>query len=342
KITFMTEKRWLTLILLLFTLLGSTYALVTPAFEASDELWHYPMIRHLADGNPLPVQVFDPALAGPWKQEASQPPLYYYLGAEFTFWVDTADMEQVRQLNPHVDNGVITLDGNTNLIVHDPALNNWQGTLLAIRIVRLFSVLLGAVTVYLTYRIGKEVAPDRSEIALGAAGMTAFMPMFLFISGAVNNDNLAIPLASLGILMMIRQIKKPVPQTGWRIMVDWLLLGTVLGLGVLTKQGTIGLLPLAWGTAFIFSWKSSRPDGFSATPSRQPVRSLVYAFGRSFLYFGIVMLPVLLIAGWWYYRNIVLYGDLLGWNAFIAVLGQRAHSASLAQLWGERWGFLLS
>ena len=48
------------------------------------------------------------------------------------------------------------------------------------------------------------------------------------------------------------------------------------------------------------------------------------------------------IAGWWYYRNIVLYGDWLGWNAFIAVLGQRATPASLVQLWGERRGFMMS
>jgi hypothetical protein len=71
-----TSRRWLALILSVFTLLGVTYALTTPPFEASDELWHYPMIRHLADGNPLPVQVFDPAQAGPWNQEASQPPLF--------------------------------------------------------------------------------------------------------------------------------------------------------------------------------------------------------------------------------------------------------------------------
>ena len=71
------ERRLLALLLTLFILLGFSYALITPAFEASDELWHYPMVRHLADGNPLPVQVFDPALAGPWNQEASQPPLYY-------------------------------------------------------------------------------------------------------------------------------------------------------------------------------------------------------------------------------------------------------------------------
>ena len=52
--------------------------------------------------------------------------------------------------------------------------------------------------------------------------------------------------------------------------------------------------------------------------------------------------PVLLIAGWWYLRNIQLYGDPTGINAFIDVLGKRAAPASLLQLWGERWGFMLS
>ena len=49
----------LSLILVLYLILGFTYALITPPFEASDELWHYPMIRHLADGN-LHVEVFGP------------------------------------------------------------------------------------------------------------------------------------------------------------------------------------------------------------------------------------------------------------------------------------------
>ena len=93
-----TERRLLALILLLYVALGFTYALVTPPFEASDELWHYPMVQHLAGGNSLPVQVFDPALAGPWNQEASQPPLYYYLGAALTFWIDQSDMAQALSL----------------------------------------------------------------------------------------------------------------------------------------------------------------------------------------------------------------------------------------------------
>ncbi len=358
----MSEKRWLRLILAFFVIVGVTYALVTPVFEASDELWHYPMVRHLADGNPLPVQVFDPALAGPWKQEASQPPLYYYLGAALTFWIDTSDMETVRWENPHVDNGVITNDGNNNLIVHDPALNPWQGTLLAVRIIRIFSVLLGAATVYLTYHIAKSVAPDRPEIALGATAVTAFTPMFLFISGAVNNDNLIVPLAALALLMMIRAVSreslavsreplaispKPLavgtqssvlnqqssvdsPQSS----VYWLLLGSVIGLAALTKLSGIGLLPLAWGTLFMVQWQRS--------DKRVGVTAVFRLILNATLQFVLVLLPVLLIAGWWYGRNVQLYGDWRGWTAFIAVLGQRAHPASLRQLWAERWGFMLS
>ncbi|WP_420631695.1 glycosyltransferase family 39 protein [Candidatus Leptofilum sp.] len=337
------EKRWLRLILGLFIILGGMYALVTPVFEASDELWHYPMIRHLADGNPLPVQVFDPAQAGPWKQEASQPPLYYYLGAALTFWIDTNDMETVRWENPHVDNGILTADGNINLTIKNPAWSPWQGTLLAVRIVRLFSVLLGATTVYLTYLIGKELALVRPEIALGAAALNAFTPMFLFISGAVNNDNLAIPLSSLGVLLMIRAVSKQYSASQRRT--AYLKIGVVIGLAILTKQGAFALLPLALGAIFIANWGKRNTElhgGGTEGNGEKFWGEIARMLGRTAVSFLILLIPVILIAGWWYWRNIVLYGDFLGWNAFIAVLGQRAHPASLAQLWSERWGFMLS
>ena len=342
----MSDKGILALILASFVALGTIYALTTPVFEASDELWHYPMVQHLADGNSLPVQVFDPAQAGPWKQEASQPPLYYYVGAALTFWIDSGDMETVRRLNPHVDNGVVTADGNINLVVHDPTLSPWQGTVLAVRIVRLASVIMAAVTVYLTYRIAREVAPRRPEIALGAAALNAFTPMFLFISGAVNNDNLAIMLASLALFMMLRIVRRSRRMTastapGVR---EWLLLGVVVGLAALTKEGTLGLVPLVWGTALVATWQRLKSAPVSVGHGRLGTagRLLGSVVARSLGLFALALIPALLIAGWWYYRNVVLYGDWLGWNAFIAVLGQRPQAATLAQLWDERWGFLAS
>ena len=56
-----TRLLFLTLVAI-FIVLGFGYAITTPIFEASDELWHYPFVRHLAEGNPLPVQ--DPNARG--------------------------------------------------------------------------------------------------------------------------------------------------------------------------------------------------------------------------------------------------------------------------------------
>lgn len=341
----MSERRILLLILAVFVLLGIVYAVTTPVFEASDELWHYPMVRHLAQGNPLPVQVFDPAQAGPWKQEASQPPLYYYVGAALTFWIDTMDMPLVRRLNPHVDNGIVTADGNNNLVVHDPAQSPWQGTLLAVRIIRVASVLMGAVTVYLTYRLARAVAPGRPEIALGAAAINAFTPMFLFISGAVNNDNLAIMLASLALVLMVRIVRRHRENGNSRSRLgQWLLLGVVIGLAALTKEGALGLIPMALGTAAIATWQEMGRAPVSGVDVEQVegAGALMRLATRTAVSFVVMLIPVLVIAGWWYYRNVVLYGDWLGWNAFVAVLGQRPQPATLAQLWDERWGFLAS
>jgi hypothetical protein len=318
-----TIMRKPTLIILLFLLLGSAYAVTTPIFEASDELWHYPMARHLAEGNPLPVQ--DPEHVGPWKQEASQQPLYYYLAAALTFWIDTSDMDTVRWLNPHVDNGILTADGNTNLVIHRPQQESfpWHGTVLAVRLIRLLSVVMGAGTVYFTWRIAGILFPQQPELALGAAAVNAFTPMFLFISGAVNNDNLAMLLCSAALFQILRT------HPGEPRMGDSLALGVTLGLTALTKTSALGLIPLGVLSLLIAVWLQNG----------RPGRSGLARVARHTL---LIVLPVVLIAGWWYYRNYRLYGDWLGWNAFIQVLGRRAHPASLRQLWGERWGFSLS
>ena len=319
-------------ILILFVLLAGTYSVITPIFEASDELWHYPMVQWLSKGNPLPVQ--DAKNVGPWKQEASQPPLYYYLTGWATFWIDTSDLAEVRVENPHVDNGVITPDGNRNLVVHDPERESfpWRGTVLAVHLVRLLSVLMGAATVWLTYRIALELFPDREFLALGAAAINAFTPMFIFISGAVNNDNLTMTLCALALLMMVKQLRDQGLGIGdqatgrkefWLAIGRWLPLGIVLGLAALTKTSALALLPITALAISVVAWRKESWEEFFAGAIATAV-------------------PVLLIAGWWYLRNIQLYGDPTGINAFIDVLGKRAAPADLAQLWGERWGFMLS
>ena len=69
-------------VILAYLVVGISYAVTTPVLEASDELWHYPVIQHLANGGELPI--LDPEDPGPWRQEAGQPPLYYVIMAVAT------------------------------------------------------------------------------------------------------------------------------------------------------------------------------------------------------------------------------------------------------------------
>ena len=325
----------ITLILATFIALSATYSVVTPIFEASDELWHYPFVKHLADGNGLPVQ--DASIDQPWRQEGSQPPLYYALSALATFWIDTDDAYEgdppLLWDNPHVDNGVLTADGNTNLVVHSQQETfPWRGAALAVHLIRFLSVLMGAATVLLTYLIALEIFPGRKSLALGAAAVNAFTPMFLFISGAINNDNLVVPLCSLALLLMVKisNSKYPISNRKWVLDIRYWVLGFVLGLAALTKESALGLFPLALLAVAVGIWYQHRNA------------PLTKRLGLVIGHWSLVILPALAVSGWWYWRNWRLYGDPLGLNVFLDILGRRHPPATLRQLWGERVGFAMS
>lgn len=352
-----TPHRAALVVTLLFVALGALYASTTPLFEGGDELWHYPLVRHLSQGGAFPVQ--DPNDVGPWKQQASQPPLYYLLMGAATSWIDTSDFAGVYFLNPHVDNGIVTADGNINLAVHTAAEAwPWRGTTLAVRLVRLLSVLMGAGTVYLTFHLARTVFPGWPWLAVGTMALVAFNPMFLFISGAVNNDNLAVLLATTATLLTAQLARRVHPDytdgdlLDRALRVDWrfgdavvpfhlslrhVLLGVVLGLAGQTKLsaatvGPMAVLVMTWAEGVRWYARTDR-----ATLAVIAGHALVLAV-RGLLTF----LPTALIAGPWFLRNLRLYGSLTGLNAFIDILGQRAQPAPLAQLWSERDGFMQS
>lgn len=306
----------------LYLVLATTYSLVTPLFEASDELWHYPMVKFIADNNfALPVQ--DAAIQTAWRQEGSQPPLYYMIAALITAGIDTSDLESVRRINPHADIGTIPPDGNINMIVHrfDAETFPYRGTALAAHIARLFSVLLGLGTVIVTYCLAYQLFPERPAIWIGAAAINAFLPMFLFISGSVNNDNLSNLLGNLLTLLIVLMLKRERPP----IIRDYVVIGVVAGAGLLAKLNIGFLIPLVALTYAILSVR------------RRDLRPLIVG--------GLISGGLTIaIAGWWYLRNFQLYGDPTGLNVFLDIVGRR--NAPLAQLWAEResftggfWGF---
>jgi hypothetical protein len=312
------QSRLLALILGAYVILAVIYSFVTPPFEASDELWHYPMVKYLADnGLKLPIQ--NAAVQTAWRQEGSQPPLYYMMAAVLTSWIDTSDMDNWRRVNPHTDIGVVRPDRNVNMVVHRPeeSQNRFTGALLALQISRFFSVALGAATVCVTYLLGRALFPDRPIVALLAAAFNAFLPMFLFISGSVNNDNLSNLLGSLLTLLLVRLLLG-IDTPGWR---TYTALGIATGAGILSKLSIGFFIPLVALSLLILSLR--RRDW------------------RPFIVGGLISGGLtILIAGWWFLRNAQLYGDPTGLNVFLDIVGRRAIPANAAQLWSERDSFL--
>jgi hypothetical protein len=305
------------LILAMFIILGITYSLVTPIFEAPDEIYHYFFVKHLTDGKGLPVQ--NPEDTGLWEQEGSQPPLYYLMGALATFWIDTSDSEDLLWRNPQANIGTPLDPGNKNVIVHTRRESfPFRGTALAVHLIRLLSVLLSAGTVFLTYRLALEIFPEHRHLAVGAAAINAFIPQFLFIGGAINNDNLVVPLCSLALLMIVKIVNRESKIENR----NWVLLGIILGLACLSKLNGLGLLIL---TVIVLIVEAYR---------RRSARPLIG---------GMVALAIaLLVAGWWYVRNWTLYGDPTGLNRMLAVVGRGSPPSSLSELWGEFRGLRMS
>jgi 4-amino-4-deoxy-L-arabinose transferase-like glycosyltransferase len=311
------KNRNLSFVVLAFVCLGVIYALATPVFEASDEIFHYPVVKHIADGRGLPVQ--DPKARAAWEQEGSQPPLYYALAALATAWIDTGDMDAIRWRNPLSNIGNPVSVGNKNLVIHTSAeAFPWRGTALAIHIIRFLSLLLGACTVGLTHLSSRVIWPEREELATLAAALVAFNPMFLFISASVNNDNLIVFLATLVVYLLLRTLRE-----GWLSYGRLLLLGALLGLAALTKLSGLGLLLL---TVVVLTAIAARRGAW-----------------RAWLGWGVTLgACVALIAGWWYVRNWRLYGDPTGLNVMLDIAGRRPGAPSLQGLLAEFQGFRMS
>ena len=327
----MSEKRWVAVLALLSFALFTAYSLATPLFEASDELWHYPFVQRLATGGGLPIQRPGQTDSdAPWRQEGSQPPLYYALSAALSAPFDSSNWRELRRLNPHADMGVPTQDGNSNAILQTPAdAFPWTRAALAVRAARLASILLSTATVVLAWLAASEVFRESFPLRrLMVMLFVACVPMFAYISGAINNDNAAVTFSTAGLWWALRLIR----LGRWDAR-SALAAGVVTGLASLSKVSGLGLAGLFAAAGLLSAWPASGD-------LRAQLRGFAHALPRVIRFGAILAVVTGVIAGWWYLRNVVLYGgDVLGWSAFLDAVGRREPPADLAKLWSEREGF---
>jgi hypothetical protein len=302
-------------ILLLFMLFGVWYSLAVPPFETPDEIHHYAFARHLSQGNGLPVQTVEGS--GPWEHEGTQAPLYYFLLGRLIAGIDQSDFDSVNRINPHANLGDPLYAGNKNYILYSALDRPLTSALLAVHIGRWFSLALMSGTLLLIYAIARLAFPHARTLPLLVLLTVAAIPQIQFISATVSNDNMVILWSTAGIFwlarLLAREDKSPIR---WY---EWSSLGGIIGLAALSKLPGLGLIPLAGLVVLALAWL--RRDQWL------PLRALIP-----------VALPILLIAGWWYGRNYLLYGEWLGVDQLLSINGQRTAPPTLAQWWGELRG----
>ncbi len=317
-------------ILFLFIVLALAYSLCVPFGEPPDEPAHYAYIWYLLTYHRLPEQAADLALNP--VDEGHHPPLYYAVTALLTGWAPYTLQHPLP--NPYLPEGYD--DPHVVQQFLHPASERfpWPAPLWAAHIARMVSIGMGVLSVYVTYHIAKHFTSDTSGALLAAATL-AFIPQFVYSSSAINNDNAAILMSAITTWQMLRIFQHQAEHT--ISVVDFLLLGVLVSLGILSKVSLLALgLPIGLTIAHTSFLSKSRwsvtgnPLSIytkEETPSLTTTRfrCLTTAIARG----SLVMLPIVLLTGWWMWRNIQLYGDPVAWNIWMATYARFARRLPL-------------
>ncbi len=318
----------------LFLILGVGYSTLTPIFENSDETLHYPYVKHLADGQGLPLAV--PGQL--WNQEGTQHPLYYAIVAASTFWIDSDNLLDHLQRNPHWRFAEVRelINDNQNLVIHSPMdAFPYQRAALAIHIGRWWSLAFGLLTVVCTFLIAHHLFPNNLPLIVTTTALTALNPQFIRVSTTVSNDSLSAALTSLTVLLALKFTEPREWQTGQpgqatpvsfthrpfvRSLFPPLLLGLLTGLALLTKLSSLTTLFLV---SFIIFWRLF----FLGETHQSPLQKMI----RWWVIIGAI---TALLTSWWFVRNYYLYGEWLATETHLNLAGR--NHLSLAEVWALR------
>lgn len=309
-----TRHRSIWVVLLAFLALCLLYNALTPLGEGPDEPGHAGYVFFLAREARLPLQCAPPCV-GDVPGSGHHPPLAYLLALPAALWL------------PH-DLRAIDLPGNprftwaggdqVNAAAHGTREQwPWDRQVWAWRMARLASTLAGIATVaftYLTAEALRRQAGDQQRAAADgvpilAAALVAFNPQFVFTASLITNDAL---LAALGAaLLWLIAGGQPTPRRATA-------LGLTLGLALITKQSALLFVPLALAWCCIAGgWRA--PQG-QPWPARL-LNALLVCGGAA------------AIGGWWYLRNVQVYGDLFGLQLFQSEFITQAFDATHPAAW---------
>jgi hypothetical protein len=282
----------------IFAFLALSWGLLLPIHEGPDEQNHYRYMIFLKDKGRLPIQLpLPPEVAG----EGHQPPLYYALGALALrrFLPSQAWVELP-------NNGHFQFNENPSWFAHDPREEGYlrfSGNAVGPHLLRALQLWMPLLSLSCLWLLLCALPISQSLRHLSLALM-ALNPGFVFLSGVLNNDHLVLLFFSLTCLLIFDSAQ----QRTW----SWghsLGAGIFLGLGALSKISIFCLLPLALAYALVYG------------KSLKALASLAL-FGA--------------ICGFFYWRNLSLYGDPFGWTMHSLSCADTVHVKSV---WDMGWAW---
>ncbi len=316
-------QRHQTLLLILGAFLASAFAwnMIIPPYENLDELEHAEVVRHIVMTGKLPTHDVAETNGFKVRQEASQPPLYHLAAALWAKLWHLPVTPHAPELIP--ENLVACGPSDTfyNKVTwkhpSDEMQHPWSGSALTIRALRLFSTLLQTATLIGTWTLAQRAFP-KTHIPALATSLVAFNPQFLLVASAVNNDNMVIPIATWGLILIHDLWNKGLQP------VQCILLGTLCGLAGLSKLSGFGLLGLA-GIVLLVRWWQNKV----------PIKHL-------FIQGLAIIAPALMLVTPWLIRNMRLYGDPTALAPMLAIVGTRQGSIGFGEIrlmflsfWGQ-------
>ena len=209
---------------------GLVYLALTPPWQAPDEPQHFQYVRFLLDERRLP-NFQDETVDTPLTEEVRQSMI------QFDFWtwrarstVPPTLMYRVAWSHPPLYYILAAV-----ALAPFPSLD----VTAQLYIVRLFSLTLTALTVWVAYQSMRSLFPDSPTLAAAVPLFIALLPMHAFLGSSVNNDALAELTATVVIGLLIEISRRGFTwQRG-----AWLAVG--LAAALLTKRTVFFLVPLA-------------------------------------------------------------------------------------------------
>jgi hypothetical protein len=245
------------------------WALITPVFQGPDEVDHFAYVQSLVERGEGPSH--DPASplqrwSGSENRALEDMSFFtdHQVGDTHAPWLASQQRTyeaEIARVHPHANDG----GGYTTSAAHGPLYylalapaylaTRHASVFSQLTLMRFTSALLGALVVLFTFLLARELAPGRPWLAVLAALLVAFEPMYGFISGIVNNDVGVNACAAALELLLIRMLRRG-------LTIPWgALTGAVLIALPIVKGTGLSLYPVA-GLVFLATlWRHrSRAD----------------------------------------------------------------------------------